>query len=129
MNVPAVPVMLARFAADSALLLHLCFILFVVLGGLLVVRWHALMLPHVAAVAWAVFVEATGTICPLTFVENHFRDAAGLSGYGGSFVEHYLLGVIYPAGLTRPGQYLLAILVVAVNATIYLALLRSIRER
>jgi hypothetical protein len=92
------------------------------------VRRRALMLPHIAAVAWAVFVEATGVICPLTFVENHFRSAAGLSGYGGSFVEHYLLGVIYPAGLTRPGQYLLAMLVVTVNATIYLTLLRSIRR-
>ena len=129
MNVPAAPAMLARFAADSVLLLHLCFILFVVLGGLLVVRWHALMPAHIAAVAWAVFVEATGTICPLTFAENRLRDAAGLAGYGGSFVEHYLLGVIYPAGLTRPGQYLLAFLVVAVNATIYLTLLRSLRER
>ena len=126
---PAAPAMLARSAADSVLLLHLCFILFVVLGGLLVVRWRALMLPHIAAVAWAVFVEATGAICPLTFAENHLRDAAGLSGYGGSFVEHYLLGLIYPAGLTRPGQYLLAILVVAVNATIYVTLLRSLRER
>jgi hypothetical protein len=129
MNVAAAPAMLARFAADSVLLLHLCFILFVVLGGLLVVRWHALMLVHVAAVAWAVFVEATGTICPLTFAENRLLDAANLSGYGGSFVEHYLLGMIYPAGLTRPGQYLLAILVVAVNATIYITLLRSLRER
>jgi hypothetical protein len=128
MNVPAVPAMVARCAADSVLLLHFCFILFVVLGGLLVVRWHALMLPHLAAVAWAVCVEATGMVCPLTFVENRLRSVAGLSGYGGSFVEHYLLGVIYPAGLTRPDQFVLAMLVVAVNATIYATLLRSIRE-
>jgi hypothetical protein len=121
--------MLARFAADSTLLLHLGFILFVMLGGLLVIRWRALMLPHVAAVAWAAFVEVTGTLCPLTFVENRLRSAAGMAGYDGSFVEHYLLGLIYPAGLTRPGQYLLALLVVAVNATIYVTLLRSIRER
>ena len=128
MNVPAAPSMLARFAADAVLLLHLCFILFVLLGGFLVVRRRALLLPHIAAVAWAEFVEATGVICPLTFVENHFRSAAGLSGFGASFVEHYLLGVIYPAGLTRPGQYLLAMLVVTVNATIYLTMLRSIRR-
>ena len=129
MTVPAAPAMLARFAADAVLLLHLCFIVFVVLGGLLVVRRRALMVPHIAAVAWAVFVEATGVICPLTFVENHFRSAAGLSGYDGSFVEHYLLAVIYPAGLARASQYLLAMLVVAVNATIYVTLLRSIRRR
>ena len=128
MTVPAAPAMLARFAADAVLLLHLCFIVFVVLGGLLVVRRRALMVPHIVAVAWAVFVEATGVICPLTFVENHFRSAAGLSGYDGSFVEHYLLGVIYPAGLARSGQFLLAVLVVAVNAMIYVTLLRSIRR-
>jgi hypothetical protein len=104
MNVPAAPAMLARFAADAVLLLHLCFILFVVLGGFLVVRRRALMLPHIAAVAWAVFVEATGVICPLTFVENHFRSAAGLSGYGGSFVEHYLLGVIFRRASRAPGS-------------------------
>jgi hypothetical protein len=129
MNAPAAPIMLVRFAADSVLLLHLCFILFVVLGGLLAVRWHALMLPHIAAVAWAVYVEATGTICPLTLLENRFRDAAGLSGYGGSFLEHYLLGVIYPAGLTRPGQYVLAILVIALNAAVYTTLRGAMRKR
>ena len=114
-----------RFAADFVLLVHLGFILFVILGGLLVVRWRALMLVHVPAVAWAVFVEATGTICPLTFVENSLRVAAGASGYPGGFIEHYLLGVIYPEGLSRPMQYLLALLVVAVNAAVYACLLRA----
>lgn len=121
--------MLDRFAADAVLLLHLAFIVFVVFGALLVVRWPALMPLHVAAVSWAVYVELTGAICPLTLIENRLRIAAGASGYAEGFVEHYLLGVIYPAGLTRPGQYLLAILVVAVNATIYVTLLRSLRER
>jgi hypothetical protein len=119
--------MAARFAADAVLLLHLGFIAFAVLGALLVARWRWLILFHVPAVAWAAFVETTGRICPLTFVENRFRMAAGTSGYDGGFVEHYLLGVIYPAGLTRHGQYALAAVVIVINAAIYGWMLRSTR--
>lgn len=121
--------MLARLTADAVLLLHLGFIVFVMLGGFLVVRWPRLMLLHVPAVIWGAFVESTGSICPLTFVENHLRMAAGASGYAGSFVEHYLLGVIYPAGLSRPVQYGLALLVIAVNGAIYAWLLQAESER
>lgn len=121
--------MLDRFAADSVLLLHLAFILFVVFGALLVVRWRTLVVLHVPAVVWAVYAELTGTICPLTFIENRFRAAAGESGYAGSFVEHYLLGVIYPAGLSRPVQFALGLLVIVVNFAIYRTLARSLRTR
>ena len=121
----AAPTMPFRFAADFVLLVHLGFILFVLLGGLFVLRWRALMLLHVPAVAWAVFVEAAGIVCPLTFVENWLRVAAGAAGYRESFVEHYLLGVIYPDGLSRPIQYLLAGIVIGINAAIYAWLLRG----
>jgi len=119
--------MALRIGADLVLLVHLGFIVFVVLGGLLVVRWRRLMLLHVPAVAWAVFVEASGIVCPLTYVENWLRAAAGAAGYRGGFVAHYLLGVIYPDGLSRPMQYGLAVIVVAVNATLYAWLLRGRR--
>ena len=118
-----------RFAADCVLLAHLGFILFVIFGGLLVVRARQWMFAHVPAVAWAVFVEASGIVCPLTFAENWLRMAAGEAGYRESFVEHYLLAVIYPEGLSRPIQYLLAVIVVTVNAAIYAWLLRAGRER
>ena len=121
--------MLARIAADGVLVLHLAFIVFVIFGGLLALRWRRVILLHVPAVAWAVLVELTGTICPLTFVENHFRAAAGLAGYAGDFVGHYLLRVIYPAGLTRTTQVLLAVVVLVVNASIYAARLHSKRRR
>ena len=121
--------MLARFGADGVLVVHLAFILFVIFGGLLALRWRRVVLLHVPAVAWAIFVELTDAICPLTFVENHFRAAAGLSGYAGDFVGHYLMRVIYPAGLTRTTQALLAVVVIVVNATIYAAMLRSKRKR
>lgn len=121
--------MLARIIADSVLLLHLGFILFVMLGGLLVLRWRRLMLLHVPAIAWATFVELSGAICPLTSIENALRVAAGRSGYTGDFVEHYLLRLIYPDGLTRETQLLLAAAVIVVNVVIYGALLLISKER
>lgn len=121
--------MLARAAADGVLVLHLAFIAFVMSGGLLALRWRRVVLLHVPTVAWAIFVELTGAICPLTFVENHFRAAAGLSGYAGDFVGHYLMRVIYPAGLTRTTQMLLAVVVIVVNVAIYAAILRSKHQR
>ena len=111
-------------AADAVVLAHGAFILFAVLGGLLALRWRWLPLLHLPAVAWAVFIEATGRICPLTPLEVSLRIAAGDAGYDGGFVEHYLIPIIYPAGLTRGVQFALAALVLAVNLAVYAAVLR-----
>ncbi len=117
--------MLFRLAADALLLVHFGFIAFVILGGLLVLRRRWIAFVHVPAVAWATLIVASGRICPLTFVENALRARAGESGYSESFIEHYLLHVIYPAGLTPAVQLALAIGVLAINVTIYLRLLKS----
>jgi hypothetical protein len=111
--------MLSRVLADGVLLLHLAFIAFVLLGGILAARWRWVPMLHLPAVAWGAFVELAGRTCPLTEAENFFRQKAGQSGYAESFIEHYLLAIIYPAGLTREGQYVLAGIVVAVNTAIY----------
>ena len=111
--------MSARLAADAVLLAHLLFIVFVVAGGLLVLRWPRLAILHLPAAAWGVAIEATGGLCPLTTLENRLRGAAGEAGYPGGFVEHYLLPVVYPAGLDRRVQLLLAGAVLAINAAIY----------
>jgi len=108
-----------RFAADGVLLLHLSFILFSLFGGALAARWRWMPLVHLPVAAWAFFVELTGRICPLTYLENDLRVRAGQSGYTESFVEHYLLDVIYPSGLTREVQFVLAATVVVVNIAIY----------
>lgn len=108
-----------RVAADAVLLLHLAFIAFVMFGALLALRWHWFALFHVPAAAWGFFVELTGRICPLTVIENDFRARAGASGYADSFVEHYLLKVIYPDGLTGALQTALALLILVVNGAIY----------
>ena len=111
--------MLAAIAADAVLLLHLAFILFAALGALLVVwrgRWVWLHLP---ALAWGVWIELTHGICPLTPLENSLRRAAGEAGYAGGFIDHYLVPLIYPPGLTPAHQFWIAAALVASNAVLY----------
>lgn len=112
------------FAADAVLVLHGLFILFVVAGGALIWRWPRLARLHLPAVAWAAWVTSAGWICPLTPLENELRHAAGQAGYGGGFVEHYLLALIYPEGLTRGAQIALGTVIVLINLAAYARLLR-----
>lgn len=121
--------MLLRFLADAVLLAHLAFILFVVFGALLVARWPRLLPAHLAAAAWGVGIEVLGAICPLTHVENRLRFLAGEAGYEGGFIEHYMLGMIYPTGMQRGFQYVLAALVLFINAVMYAWIWRRRRAR
>ena len=109
-----------NLAADALVVLHLAFVAFVVLGGLLVLRWRWIAWIHVPAALWGAWIEFAGWICPLTPLENRLREAAGQQGYATSFVEHYLMPVLYPATLTRELQWLLGAIVVGVNAVVYL---------
>ena len=111
--------MLWRIAADALVLVHLGFILFVLLGGLLLLRWPRLIWLHVPAVAWGVIVECLHLGCPLTPWENQLRRMAGQAGYDGGFIEHYLIPLIYPAGLTPKIQLYLGAIVVLVNLSVY----------
>lgn len=120
--------MLFRLAADAVLLLHLAFILFALLGAALTLRWRWMPLLHLPAAAWGFFVELTGRVCPLTDWENHFRRLAGQAGYAESFIEHYLLALIYPTGLTHDIQYALAGIVLLVNVALYAWLWRRWRR-
>lgn len=122
--------MLFRVLADLVVVVHLAFVIFVVLGGLLVLRWPRVMWLHLPAAAWGVWIELSGGICPLTPLEKSLRRSGGLAGYSGGFVERYLLGVLYPQGLTREIQFGLAALVLLVNAAVYgWVLLRWRRRR
>jgi hypothetical protein len=109
--------------ADAVLLIHFGFILFVLLGGLLAWKWPWMPWLHLPAALWGALIEFRGGICPLTPLENRLRQAAGEDGYPGSFIERYLLPVIYPGELTRELQVLLGLLVLAVNLGVYGALL------
>jgi hypothetical protein len=116
--------MLTRVAADAVVIIHLLFILFVMLGGLLVLRWRWLSLAHLPAVIWGAAVEFTGWLCPLTPLENSLRRASAQSGYSGGFIEHYIIPLIYPAGLSRDIQFFLGAIVVIVNLGVYVLVLR-----
>jgi len=105
--------------ADAVLVLHLAFILFVVFGSLLVLRWHRIAWAHLPAALWGTVVEFAGWICPLTPLENRFRLASGAPGYSRSFLEHYLVPIIYPADLTREAQILLGVIVIILNTAVY----------
>jgi len=111
--------MIYSLLADLAVLLHFCFVLFVVLGGFLVLRRFRYIWLHLPAAVWGALIEFQGWICPLTHLENRWRRDAGESGYEGGFVEHYLLPVLYPDGLTRRVQIVLGLLVIAINVAIY----------
>lgn len=117
-----------RALADGILLLHLCFILFVMLGGLGVHRWPRLVWLHVPAAVWGVLIEFGGWICPLTPLEITLRQRAGQAGYTGGFIEHYVTTVVYPHGLTRGMQWALGALALAVNVAIYFRLVARQRR-
>lgn len=113
-----------RLLADLVLLFHAAFVVFVVSGGLLALRWPLVAWLHVPAALWGAGIELLGGICPLTPLENHLRRLAGEQGYDRGFVEHYVVGLLYPAGLTPGAQLVLGAIVLAVNALVYAFVLR-----
>ncbi len=105
--------------ADLVLVIHALFIIFVICGGLLALRWRGVAWLHLPAVIWAVLLEGFGWLCPLTPLEQSLRQAAGGTTYSGGFIEHYLVPLIYPAGLTREIQLYLGATVIVVNILVY----------
>jgi uncharacterized protein DUF2784 len=118
-----------RALADAVVVLHFCFVLFVVLGGLLVLRWRKLAWVHLPCAVWGVLIEFAGWICPLTPLENHLRALGREPGYAGGFVEHYIVAILYPSGLTRGIQYALGAFVLAVNLFVYWRVFSARRRR
>ena len=111
--------MLYQILANVVLFTHLAFIVFAALGALLVLYRPRIMYLHLPVVFWAATVEFCGWICPLTPLENFFRRKAGLLGYSGDFIGHYLTWLIYPEGLTRGIQIFLGVIVLTLNAVLY----------
>lgn len=121
--------MILRVLADLVLAGHVAFVLFVVAGGLLVLRWPRLARVHLPCAAWGAWVEMAGWVCPLTPLEISLRRAAGEAGYSGGFLEHYVEPALYPAGLTRGIEVGLGIAVVVLNAAVYAVAWRRRRAR
>ncbi len=121
--------MLYRALADAILLAHVAFVAFVVLGGLLVLKWRKLAWLHLPVAAWGVLIEYAGWICPLTPLEVSLRLRAGESGYAGGFISHYIAGALYPSGLTRGMQVILGSFALLLNAAIYAWVVARRRRR
>jgi hypothetical protein len=114
--------------ADLLVVVHLLFIVFVVVGGLLALRWPRVVWAHLPCAAWGALVEFTGWICPLTPLENHLRLLGGHEGYRGGFVDHYIVPIVYPPGLTHDTQVWLGVGVVVLNAAVYTVVVRRMRR-
>ncbi len=108
-----------RLLADAVLIVHLAFIAFVVLGGILVLHRSWVAWLHLPAVAWGAWIEFTGRICPLTPLEIGLRARGGEATYSGGFIERYITALIYPDGLDRHHQIVLGTFVLVLNAAIY----------
>jgi hypothetical protein len=121
--------MLPHVLADLIMVLHLAFVLFVAVGGLLAWRWPGVAYAHVPSFLWGAWIHLAGRICPLTPLENHLRARAGASGYTGGFVEHYLLPVLYPDFLPRPTSVGLGVCLLVFNTLLYGRMLYRVRPR
>ena len=121
--------MWSRGAADVVLVVHLAFVLFVVLGGLLVLRWPRVAWVHVPVALYGAAIEFIGFICPLTPLEVWLRRRGGEAGYSGGFIEHYITAALYPTGLTREVQLALGAVVLVLNGIVYAVWLRRRRRR
>lgn len=114
--------------ADAIVVLHLLFILFVVCGGFLILKWPKLIYLHIPAAIWGVYIELSGGICPLTPWENWLRIHSDQMGYQGGFIEHYLIPIIYPVGLTREVQIVLGLVALLINIVAYCLLVIQWRK-
>lgn len=106
-------------AAGGVVLLHLAFVVFVALGGLLALRWRRAAWIHLPTLLWGAWVELAGWVCPLTPLESWLRTRGGIAGYDEGFLEHYLLPILYPAQLGRGLQVALGLGALLLNAVIY----------
>lgn len=120
--------MIYRVMADVLVVLHLAFVIYAIGGGLLAFRWGWTVIVHLPAMLWGVVVESMGWVCPLTPMEIELRHAAGLAGYQGGFVDHYVLPILYPGDLGRSAHLLLGVALLGFNLVVYLLLLRRWRR-
>ncbi len=118
---------IAHVFADTLVIAHLAFIIFVLFGALLLLKWPRWMWLHLPCLVWGTLVEFMGWYCPLTPLENHFRELAGLQMYSGDFVMQYIMPVIYPPELSRGFQIVFGTMVLTINGVIYGYLFRRRR--
>ena len=120
--------MIYRILADFVVVFHGAYVVFVVLGALLALKWPKVLWVHAPAAIWGVLIEYAGWVCPLTPLENHLRALAGEAGYSGDFIEHYILRALYPQGLTPTIRYVLGTFALLVNVLAYTIVIKKRRQ-
>ena len=113
--------------ATLALLLHFSFILFVIFGAALILKFKKIIYVHIPAVAWGAYIELSHSICPLTHLENYFLKKAGKDQYSVDFIENYIFKIIYPPALNYEIQTYLGVILIFVNLVIYYYIVKKIR--
>jgi hypothetical protein len=108
-----------KFLADAVVIFHFAFVGFVLFGGLLALRWRRVIWAHLPCVAWGIWIELSHGLCPLTPLENRLREHGGADTYAGGFVDHYIMPILYPDGLTHETQVAIACLIIAINGGCY----------
>ncbi|MFZ2949825.1 MAG: DUF2784 domain-containing protein [Desulfuromonadaceae bacterium] len=111
--------MIYHLSADMVVLIHALFVLFVLFGGVAVLRWRRMAWLHLPAALWGALIELGGWICPLTYLENYLRRMGGRAVYGGTFIGRHLEPLLYPLGLTRYAQLLFGLSALVINLVIY----------
>ena len=111
--------MLVGLLATAIFWLHFLWVVFALLGGLVVLVWSWVIWVHLLAVAWSSAVFVFGWTCPLTPLEKYFRQLAGQPVFDGGFIEHYILRPIGLTGLTRSMEVGFGLSVLAWNVLLY----------
>jgi hypothetical protein len=97
--------------AQATMVVHFAFLAYLTLGGYLAWRWRWTIWLHLAVVGWGVSIITIGQECPLTYVENWARRAAGEHDLAGGFINTYLTGVVYPPAYLTEVRVAVALLV------------------
>ena len=108
-----------RALADLVLIVHFAFVLFVIFGGVLALRWPRVAWTHLPVALYGAAVEFIGFVCPLTPLEVGLRQRGGQAGYAGGFIDHYITAALYPTGLTSQVQFILGAALVVLNVVVY----------
>ena len=118
-----------EIASNLILLVHLIFIIFVVLGGLLFFASRKIIFIHIPALIWGIYIELTSSICPLTYLENWFLHKANLTKYSEGFIQNYLVPIVYPVNLTKDLQIHLGIALIVGNMIIYGFIINKLKKK
>ena len=117
-----------ELAANLTLIVHFAFIIFVVFGALLFFVATKIFYAHIPALIWGIYIELTHSVCPLTYLENWFLQKTNFTMYSESFIQNYLVPIVYPKNLTEDLQIYFAIVIVVINSIFYGFIINKIKK-